>query len=107
MEHSGVPFCHHDITDHHSIVGFISLVSSFSVRSSETEGCRSNCIYFVHKKRYCSSCIWDDGNTYTWGVYSMEDRVVLFEHDVTGPGPGPCSSATWFLPSVARGSEVF
>jgi hypothetical protein len=31
-------------------------------------------------------------------VYSMEDREVLFEHAVTEPGP--CSAATWFLPSV-------
>ncbi|KAG2657665.1 hypothetical protein PVAP13_1KG199300 [Panicum virgatum] len=121
MEHSGIPFCHHSITEHLSIVSFevyrldvegrrwtevkklagdralfVSPVSSFSVRSSETEGCRSNCIYFVDKKRYCSSCLRDDGNT--WGVYSMEDRVVLFEHAVTGAGP--CSSPTWFLPSL-------
>jgi len=122
VEHTGVPFCHHEITDENlSIVGFevyrldvegrrwtevkklagdralfVSPVSSFSVRSSETEGCRSNCIYFVDKKRYCSSCLRDDGNT--WGMYSMEDREVLFRHTVTGPGP--CSSATWFLPRV-------
>jgi len=123
VEHRGVPFCNHDIiTDENlSIVGFevyrldvdgrrwtevkklagdralfVSPVSSFSVRSSETEGCRSNCIYFVDKKRYCSSCLRDDGNT--WGVYSMEAREVLFKHAVTRPGP--CSSATWFLPRV-------
>ncbi|XP_039787056.1 uncharacterized protein LOC120653364 [Panicum virgatum] len=128
MEHRGIPFCHHNITEHLSIVGFevyrldvegqcwtevkklagdralfVSPLSSFSVRSSETEGCRSNCIYFVDKKRYCSSCIRDDGNT--WGVYSMDDRVVLFEYVVTGAGP--CSSPTWFLPSAALGSELF
>ncbi|RLN10024.1 uncharacterized protein C2845_PM11G18220 [Panicum miliaceum] len=121
VEHRGVPFCHHDITENLSIVGFevyrldvegrrwtevkklvgdralfVSPVSSFSVRLSETEGCRRNCIYFVDKKRYCSSCLQDDGNT--WGVYSMEDREVLSKYAVTGPGP--CSSATWFLPRV-------
>ncbi|PVH65959.1 hypothetical protein PAHAL_1G112300 [Panicum hallii] len=121
MEHRGVLFCTHDITENLSIVGFevyrldvkerrwtevkklagdralfVSPVSSFSVRSSETEGCSRNCIYFVDKKRYCSSCLRDDGNT--WGVYSMEDREVLFKHAVTAPGP--CSSATWFLPRV-------
>jgi hypothetical protein len=75
---------------------FLSHGSSFAVRSSETAGCRSNCIYFVGNKWYCSLCNRDAGKT--WGVYSMEDREVLFEHAVTEPGP--CSAATWFLPSV-------
>ncbi|KAF8721763.1 hypothetical protein HU200_022942 [Digitaria exilis] len=74
---------------------FVSAGSSFAVRSSETEGCRGNCIYFVDKK-YCSVCNRDDGNA--WGVYSMEEGEVLFKHAVTKQGP--CSSATWFLPRV-------
>ncbi|TKW36832.1 hypothetical protein SEVIR_1G007900v4 [Setaria viridis] len=75
---------------------FVSPASSFAVRSSDMEGCRSNCIYFVDKKRYCAQCKRDDGNT--WGVYSMEDREVLFKQAVTEQGA--CSSATWFLPRV-------
>ncbi|CAL5022698.1 unnamed protein product [Urochloa decumbens] len=122
-DHRGVlAFCDHDVDDHHpSVVGFevyrldvagrrwtevrklagdralfVSQGSSFAVRSSETEGCRSNCIYFLDEKRYCALCNRDDGNT--WGVYSMEDRKVLFKHAITGDGA--CSSATWFLPRV-------
>ncbi|CAN6237803.1 unnamed protein product [Urochloa humidicola] len=120
-----VAFCHHDVGEVHSVVGlevyrldvegrrwtevgkklgggggdralFVSAGSSFAVRASETEGCRSNCIYFLDEKRYCALCNRDDGNT--WGVYSMEERKVLFKHAVTGEGP--CSSATWFLPRV-------
>ncbi|CAL5022701.1 unnamed protein product [Urochloa decumbens] len=75
---------------------FVSPASSFAVRASETEGCRSNCIYFVDKRR-CYSCHKDDG--ITWGVYSMEDREISFKHTITEPGP--CTSATWFLPRVA------
>ncbi|KAJ1278924.1 hypothetical protein BS78_04G116200 [Paspalum vaginatum] len=114
--------CRHDTGELHSIVGFevyrldvkdrrwtkveklagdrtlfVSPESTFVVRSSETEGCRSNCIYFVGKAWYCSLCNRDDGNT--WGIYSMEDRKVLYEHAVTGTGL--CSRATWFLPNVA------
>lgn len=115
-------FCRHDTGELHSIVGFevyrldakrgcwtkakklaagdrtlfVSPGSAFAVRASETEGCRSNCIYFVSKAWHCSECNRDDGNT--WGVYSMEDHEVLYEHAVTGPGL--CSGATWFLPSV-------
>jgi len=76
---------------------FVSPGSSpFVVRSSVTAGCRSNCIYFVGNRWYCSLCNRDAGKA--WGVYSMEDREVLFEHAVTEPGP--CSAATWFLPRV-------
>ncbi|KAL6606939.1 hypothetical protein ACP70R_042592 [Stipagrostis hirtigluma subsp. patula] len=75
---------------------FVSPQSSFAVRASETAGCRRNCIYFVGKQRFCSSCNGDAGNT--WGVYSMEDREVLFEDAVTKPGK--CSAALWFLPMV-------
>jgi hypothetical protein len=47
---------------------FVGPWSSFAVRASETDGCRSNCIYFVCKKRkkYCRSCRQgtdEDGNT--------------------------------------------
>ncbi|CAL4888587.1 unnamed protein product [Urochloa decumbens] len=94
-DHGVLAFCHHDVDDHPSVVGFevyrldvagrrwtevrklagdralfVSQGSSFAVRSSETEGCRSNCIYFLDEKRYCALCNRDDGNT--WGVYSME-----------------------------------
>ncbi|CAN6251102.1 unnamed protein product [Urochloa humidicola] len=122
-DHGGVvAFCDHDVDELPSVVGFevyrldvkgrcwtevnkpagdralfVSQGSSFAVRSSETEGCRSNCIYFLDEKRYCALCNRDDGNT--WGVYSMEDRRVLFKHAVTGEGA--CSSAIWFLPRVA------
>jgi hypothetical protein len=117
----GTPFCNHDAAVFLAVLGFevyrldlkdrrwakveklpgdraifVSPGSSFVVRSSETAGCRSNCIYFVGNKWYCSLCNRDAGKA--WGVYSMEDREVLFEHAVTEPGP--CSAATWFLPRV-------
>ncbi|KAL6888122.1 hypothetical protein ACP4OV_009148 [Aristida adscensionis] len=76
---------------------FVSPESSFTVRASETAGCRSNCIYFVGNSRFCHDCNRSAGTT--WGVYSMDDRRVLFEHAATQPGP--CSAALWFLPSVA------
>ncbi|CAN6243869.1 unnamed protein product [Urochloa humidicola] len=120
-DHGVMAFCDHDVDELPSVVGFevyrldvkgrrwmevkklagdralfVSQGSSFAVRSSETEGCRSNCIYFLDEKRYCGLCNRDDGNT--WGVYSMEHRQVLFKHAVTGEGA--CSSAIWFLPRV-------
>ncbi|TVU12811.1 hypothetical protein EJB05_46472, partial [Eragrostis curvula] len=75
---------------------FVSPASSFAVRASEMVGCMSNCVYFIKKKRYCSLCEADEGNT--WGVYSMEERKVLFEYVFTEPGS--CSAAMWFVPSV-------
>jgi hypothetical protein len=120
-EYREIPFCRHGADEHLSVVGFevyrldvegrrwtevrklagdralfVSPTSSFSVHSSETEGFRSNCIYFVDKKGYCAQCNRDDGNT--WGVYSMEDRKLLFKQAITEQGA--CSSATWFLPRV-------
>ncbi|RLN08498.1 subtilisin-like protease SBT3.3 [Panicum miliaceum] len=64
---------------------FMSPESSFAVRASETEGCRSNCVYFVSQKPYCFSCRRYGGAT-TWGVYSMEQKEVLFEQAVTRRG---------------------
>ncbi|TVU32633.1 hypothetical protein EJB05_24373, partial [Eragrostis curvula] len=64
---------------------FVSPESSFAVRASQTAGCRSNCIYYVRKKRCCSLCNTDRGNT-CWGVYSMEKQAVLFEHDLVETG---------------------
>ncbi|CAN6237802.1 unnamed protein product [Urochloa humidicola] len=75
---------------------FVSPASSFAVRASETEGCRCNRIYFVDRRRHCYSCHKDDG--IAWGVYSMEHREISFRHTIGEPGP--CTSATWFLPRV-------
>ncbi|KAK3156562.1 hypothetical protein QOZ80_2AG0108830 [Eleusine coracana subsp. coracana] len=74
---------------------FVSAGSSFAVRASEVEGCRSNCIYFVGKKRYCYS--GEDSET-SWGMYSMEHRRILFEHRVTEPGRS--ADVLWFLPRL-------
>ncbi|KQK19551.1 hypothetical protein BRADI_1g48988v3 [Brachypodium distachyon] len=60
---------------------FVSEQSSFSVRASETPGCRSNCIYFVTELGdKCSNGICN------WGVYSMEEDKVLFQSSVGSPG---------------------
>ncbi|KAI4978987.1 hypothetical protein ZWY2020_015740 [Hordeum vulgare] len=71
---------------------FVSEQSSFTVRASEVRGCMSNCIYFVSDAGYYSSCA-------TWGVYSMEERKVLFKHPVGG-SPGKYDAARWYLPAV-------
>jgi hypothetical protein len=45
--------------------------------ASEPEWCRSNCVYYVWKMRYCITCpikTW-----HIWGAYSMEEHKVLFE----------------------------
>ncbi|KAM3317265.1 hypothetical protein ACQJBY_035102 [Aegilops geniculata] len=70
---------------------FVSEQSSFTVRASEIPGCMSNCIYFVGEVDYYS---W-----VTWGVYSMEERKVLFQQPVGG-SPGMYEAARWFLPAV-------
>ncbi|KAM3207607.1 hypothetical protein ACQJBY_062697 [Aegilops geniculata] len=69
---------------------FVSQQSSFSVRASETPGCRSNCIYFVSE--FDETYIQD-----TWGVYSMEEQKVLFQGPVGG-SPGKYKAARWFFP---------
>ncbi|KAL6639373.1 hypothetical protein ACP70R_023103 [Stipagrostis hirtigluma subsp. patula] len=75
---------------------FVSRRSSFMMHTSEMAGCMSNCIYFVGRERYCFKCRIDGGMS--WGVYSMEDQHILFEHVVTDPGR--CMESLWFLPSV-------
>ncbi|XP_037468057.1 uncharacterized protein LOC119340261 [Triticum dicoccoides] len=70
---------------------FVSGESSFAVRASETPGCMSNCIYFVVEVYECCYV--------TWGVYSMEERKVLFQRHVGG-SPGKYDAARWFLPGV-------
>lgn len=70
---------------------FVSEQSSFTVRASETPGCMSNCIYFVGEVHECCYV--------TWGVYSMEERKVLFQRPVGG-SPGKYDAARWFLPGV-------
>ncbi|TVU12813.1 hypothetical protein EJB05_46474, partial [Eragrostis curvula] len=81
---------------------FVSPGSSFAVRASEVEGCRGNCIYFAGESQYYSSpACREDGET-SWGMYSMEERRVLFEHVVvTEPGKG--AEVLWFLPRVSLG----
>ncbi|KAM3207595.1 hypothetical protein ACQJBY_062690 [Aegilops geniculata] len=70
---------------------FVSDQSSFAVNASETPGCRSNCIYFVGDL--------DESSFSTWGVYSMEERKVLFQRPVGG-SPGKYKAARWFFPGV-------
>lgn len=79
---------------------FVSPKSSFPISSSkQASSCiRSNCVYFLG--RYCLSC--HDVGESTWGVYSMADDKVLFEHAI------PSTRATqmiarWFRPSVLIG----
>ncbi|CAL5022695.1 unnamed protein product [Urochloa decumbens] len=78
---------------------FVSPESAFSVRASETAGCRSGCVYFVSETPRCS---WRhvDGSTTTWGVYSMEDGRVLFQRPVVGGSSVGRTVARWFLPNV-------
>ncbi|TVU32637.1 hypothetical protein EJB05_24378, partial [Eragrostis curvula] len=78
---------------------FVSAGSSFAVRVSDTPGCKRNCIYFVGEKRYYLNPACHEGRGSSWGVYSMEDRRVLFEHAVTGPGS---FTETWFLPRLVQ-----
>ncbi|TVU32644.1 hypothetical protein EJB05_24385, partial [Eragrostis curvula] len=68
---------------------FVSAGSSFAVRASETAGCRRNCIYFVCEKRHYSNPGCHEGRGSSWGVYSIEEQRVLFEHALTGPGSRP------------------
>ncbi|KAL6639371.1 hypothetical protein ACP70R_023101 [Stipagrostis hirtigluma subsp. patula] len=75
---------------------FVSPESSFMLRASEMAGCLGNCIYFVGREQYCFKCRIDGGMS--WGVYSMENQKILFEHVVTDPGR--CMTSLWFLPSV-------
>ncbi|XBI35515.1 hypothetical protein VPH35_121189 [Triticum aestivum] len=50
-----------------------------------------NCIYFVGDL--------DESSFSTWGVYSMEERKVLFQRPVGG-SPGKYKAARWFFPGV-------
>ncbi|XP_037454154.1 uncharacterized protein LOC119324465 [Triticum dicoccoides] len=70
---------------------FVSEQSSFTVRATGIPGCMSNCIYFVGEV--------DDRSWVTCGVYSMEERKVLFQRPVGGPW-GKYDAARWFLPGV-------
>jgi hypothetical protein len=79
---------------------FVSPGSSFAVRASETEGCRSNCIYFAGESQYYSSPACREVGDTSWGMYSMEERRVLFEHVVVTE-PGTRAEALWFLPRVS------
>ncbi|TVU32639.1 hypothetical protein EJB05_24380, partial [Eragrostis curvula] len=79
---------------------FVSAGSSFAVRASETAGCRRNCIYFVCEKRHYSNPVCHEGRGSSWGVYSIEEQRVLFEHALTGPGS--FTEAMWFLPRVVQ-----
>uniref|UniRef100_M8C032 Uncharacterized protein n=1 Tax=Aegilops tauschii TaxID=37682 RepID=M8C032_AEGTA len=72
---------------------FLSEQSSFMVRASEVPGCMSNCIYFVDEV--------DEDSCATWGVYSMEERKLLFQHPVGG-SPGKYDAARSFLPVVVN-----
>ncbi|TVU32634.1 hypothetical protein EJB05_24374, partial [Eragrostis curvula] len=71
-------------TLNHDRALFVSPESSFAVRASEVEGCRSSCIYFVGEMQRCYLC--NKKCASTWGVYSMEGRKVLFEHVVSKTG---------------------
>ncbi|TVU32632.1 hypothetical protein EJB05_24372, partial [Eragrostis curvula] len=75
---------------------FVSAKSSFSVRASQTAGCRSNCIYFVREKQHRRSCREDCMTT--WGVYSMAQGKVLFEHIIVATEGR--TEARWFRPNV-------
>ncbi|KQK19547.1 hypothetical protein BRADI_1g48965v3 [Brachypodium distachyon] len=77
---------------------FVSEQSSFSVRASETPGCRSNCIYFLTElgDKYSNG-------TCNWGVYSMEEEKVLFQSSVGSPGK--YIAARWFLPRVGTAPQ--
>ncbi|TVU32641.1 hypothetical protein EJB05_24382, partial [Eragrostis curvula] len=80
---------------------FVSTRSSFSVRASQTAGCRSNCIYFVRESQHC---VWCHENCMsTWGVYSMEQGMVLFEHTVVVTERR--TVARWFRPNVVWASH--
>ncbi|XP_020153464.1 uncharacterized protein [Aegilops tauschii subsp. strangulata] len=70
---------------------FVSDQSSFALHASEVPGCMSNCIYFVGDVDECSFS--------TWGIYSMEERKVLFQSPVGGL-PGKYKAARWFFPGV-------
>ncbi|XBH60332.1 hypothetical protein VPH35_114945 [Triticum aestivum] len=72
---------------------FVSEQSSFTVHALEVPGCISNCIYFVDEV--------DEDSCATWGVDSMEERKVLFQHPVGG-SPGKYDVARWFLPVVVN-----
>lgn len=73
---------------------FVSDESSFSVASSETAGCRSNCIYYARKIRYCL-CRETPVSWHVWGAYSLEDQELLFEHPFIETSR--CEAALWFL----------
>jgi hypothetical protein len=76
--------------------------SWFTVHTSETEGCRSNCIYYVRKTRYCITYpikIW-----HVWGAYCVEEHKVLFERLFMEMRR--CATARWFLPNVLQASKI-
>ncbi|TVU32638.1 hypothetical protein EJB05_24379, partial [Eragrostis curvula] len=75
---------------------FVSTRSSFSVRASQTAGCWSNCIYFVSEGQYCGTC--HENSMSTWGVYSMVQGKVLFEHTIEAREGR--TVARWFRPSL-------
>jgi hypothetical protein len=84
---------------------FVSPGSSFAVRASQVEGCRGNCVYFAGENQYYSSpACREDGDT-SWGMYSMEQRRVLFEHVVV-TDPGARAEAVWFLPSASLAGSL-
>ncbi|KAK3156561.1 hypothetical protein QOZ80_2AG0108820 [Eleusine coracana subsp. coracana] len=82
---------------------FVSPGSSFAVRASEVEGCRSNFIYFAGENQYYSSPACREDGVSSWGMYSVEDGRVLFEHVVVTE-PGRAAEVLWFLPRVTLGS---
>jgi hypothetical protein len=84
---------------------FVSPGSSLAVRASETEGCRSNCIYFAGESQYYSSPACREVGDTSWGMYSMEERRVLFEHVVVTE-PGTRAEALWFLPRVSLPGSI-
>ncbi|KAL6889046.1 hypothetical protein ACP4OV_010072 [Aristida adscensionis] len=75
---------------------FVSRESIMAVRASRTEGCRSNCVYFVNERQSCVLCRQDGGCS--WGVYSMEDAMVVLEQGVTSAGSN--TEMRWFLPCL-------
>ncbi|TVU32636.1 hypothetical protein EJB05_24377, partial [Eragrostis curvula] len=83
---------------------FVSAKSSFSLRASQTAGCRSNCIYFVGESHRAGSCRDREDCMSTWGVYSMKEGKVLFEHAVVVTERR--TVARWFRPNVVSGLHM-
>jgi hypothetical protein len=64
----------------------------FAVHTSETEGCKSNCITYQIKT-------W-----HVWGAYCVEEQKVLFEWLFMETRR--CAVARWFLPNVLQASKI-